>query len=150
MKKYYLIICILAFVSADRLLKHIAAQYKGDFFIVGDNIRFGIEKNTGIAMSLPLPIPVTIIISVVVLVIAPAFFWRRAFKKNLTGFFLIIAGGFSNLFDRIVYGYVIDYFAISLFGFAITINAADVMIVGGVILLILKLKTQNVQLKTIT
>ena len=42
----------------------------------------------------------------------------------------IIFGAISNLFDRIKYGYVIDYLDLKYFT---VFNLADVMIVGGVI-----------------
>lgn len=47
-------------------------------------------------------------------------------------FLLIIGGGASNLYDRMVFGYVIDFIKISLLPFS-TFNLADVMIIGGII-----------------
>ena len=56
--------------------------------------------------------------------------------KYLTmGFWLIILGGISNLFDRVVYGFVIDMF--ELFEFSV-FNLADVMVIGGCALILLK------------
>ena len=47
---------------------------------------------------------------------------------------LILAGGFANLIDRIVRGYVIDYIDITkLFNYPV-FNFADICIVIGVIL----------------
>ncbi|MFC1627329.1 signal peptidase II [Patescibacteria group bacterium] len=53
--------------------------------------------------------------------------WPKAKKYLVLGLWLIILGGMSNVFDRIVYGYVIDWIhsPISVF------NVADVMIVAG-------------------
>ncbi len=48
---------------------------------------------------------------------------------------LIICGGLSNLFDRILYGGVIDIFHIGSF----SLNLADLMIVAGLIWLIFSL-----------
>lgn len=62
-------------------------------------------------------------------------------KKNFllsTGFLLIILGGLSNLFDRIFFGYVIDW--IRVFFLPISIfNIADMMIVGGIICILIRL-----------
>jgi len=52
-----------------------------------------------------------------------------------TSYWLIIAGGLSNLFDRLTYGYVIDmirFFNISVF------NLSDLMIMSGCGLIMLE------------
>lgn len=51
-----------------------------------------------------------------------------------TSLILILSGGFSNLLDRILRGYVIDYINITLFNFPI-FNIADMLITLGVIML---------------
>ena len=51
-----------------------------------------------------------------------------------TSLILILSGGFSNLLDRILRGYVIDYINITLFKFPI-FNIADILITLGVIIL---------------
>jgi signal peptidase II len=63
----------------------------------------------------------------------------KAFRDKsdvlLVGYGLIIFGGLSNLFDRLVYGYVVDM--IPLLSFSV-FNLADVMIIGGCALILLK------------
>ncbi len=51
-----------------------------------------------------------------------------------TSLIFILSGGFSNLLDRILRGYVIDYINITLFNFPI-FNIADILITLGVIML---------------
>ena len=58
------------------------------------------------------------------------------FKTKNTALLLIIFGGVSNLFDRIYFGYVIDWINIS----TSTFNIADIMIVLGIICLIFHFK----------
>ena len=53
-------------------------------------------------------------------------------KLEFLGYLLIILGGLSNLFDRVVYGYVVDM--LHLFSFSV-FNLADVMIMVGCILI---------------
>lgn len=61
----------------------------------------------------------------------------RIDKKTLASFTLILSGGFSNLIDRIVRGYVVDYIDItSIFNFPV-FNIADVCVVIGCIMLFL-------------
>jgi signal peptidase II len=51
---------------------------------------------------------------------------------------LLIGGILGNLFDRIIYGYVVDYFDFYIFGYNFPIfNIADICIVVSVILIII-------------
>ena len=49
---------------------------------------------------------------------------------------VVISGGIGNLIDRIRCGYVVDYFEVKLFDFAI-FNFADVCVTVGVFLLVI-------------
>ncbi len=55
----------------------------------------------------------------------------------MAGFSLIILGGLSNFFDRIFFGYVIDWIKIFILPISI-FNIADLMIIGGITILIVK------------
>ena len=51
---------------------------------------------------------------------------------------MIIGGALGNFIDRIIYGYVIDFIDINLFGWNYPVfNIADMMIVIGVFLLVI-------------
>ena len=51
---------------------------------------------------------------------------------------MILAGGISNLLDRIFRGYVIDYLDFKIFGYEAAIfNVADIFITIGVFLMII-------------
>ena len=51
---------------------------------------------------------------------------------------LILGGAVGNLFDRVIYGYVIDFIDICIFGYDYPVfNIADMAIVFGVILVII-------------
>ncbi len=64
--------------------------------------------------------------------------WQKKDFLLMTGFSLVILGGLSNLFDRIVLGYVIDW--IRIFFLPISFfNIADIMIAGGLLCLIFRL-----------
>ncbi len=53
-----------------------------------------------------------------------------------TAFILIISGGIGNLIDRVLYGYVVDFFATTFMNFAV-FNVADCFVVIGACFLII-------------
>ena len=61
-------------------------------------------------------------------------------KVEILSYSLILGGIIGNLFDRIVYGKVVDFISFKIFGYYFPIfNIADSMIVIGAILLIINL-----------
>jgi len=85
------------------------------------------------------------LISGVVLIAFVILFFKYLKTKNvllLNGFLLVILGGVSNLFDRLYYGYVIDFVKIFILPISI-FNLADVLIILGIILIILNLNKLN-------
>lgn len=67
--------------------------------------------------------------------------FRTLKQENLlltTGFSLIILGGLSNFFDRIYFGYAIDWIRIFILPISI-FNVADIIIISGILCLILAL-----------
>ena len=50
-----------------------------------------------------------------------------------TGLWLIVGGGLGNLYDRLAYGYVIDFIRLDFINFAI-FNPADVFVCAGAVL----------------
>lgn len=63
--------------------------------------------------------------------------WQKKDFLLMTGFSLIIFGGLSNFLDRIIFGYVIDWLRVFFLPISI-FNIADIMIIGGIIILIVK------------
>lgn len=132
---------VIAFLGViiDRIFKDIYVKklpesgvlYLEDF---AGGVGFLFAKNTGAAFSLAIPQIVLIVIVVLVLlyVIHMMNRYRLVGKIFISGSLaLIVAGGLSNLVDRLIYGGVVDY--IKIFVWPI-FNIADVMIVVGVLL----------------
>ncbi len=93
-------------------------------------------KNKNIAFSLPFPKNILIILIIIILFFLFFYLLKSYQKKNTTLIFsltLIILGTVSNLIDRLVFGFVIDYINISFFT---VLNLADIMIASGVIILV--------------
>lgn len=92
-------------------------------------------KNTGIAFSF-LEGKLTFIIGMSFLVLFFLFFYLKKKKSNwieVLCYGMLIGGAIGNLVDRIVYGYVIDFFDFTLFRYQFPIfNVADMCIVIGI------------------
>ncbi len=122
-------------IVLDQLLKYTARTNPEDTYYVIERI-LGWEyfENTGIAFGIPIPhiivIPLTIAI-----IIAGIYYIKKSKTDSLRLFAssLIIAGALSNLIDRIIFGFTVDYIRI----ITSIINLADVMVLGGVVLLFL-------------
>lgn len=69
-----------------------------------------------------------------VMIIAYIFTLKKKGEKIHQAWYMILAGGFGNLIDRIIRGYVVDFIATP---FIATFNIADSLVVIGVGLLIL-------------
>lgn len=99
---------------------------------------FTYVKNTGVAFSLlEGNIPFIILMTVVIILVIVSCL-KEITKSwlDVIGYGLILGGAFGNLFDRMVYGYVIDFLDFDVFGYHFPIfNFADCGIVIGVILL---------------
>lgn len=122
-KKFNLIIALGGLLLIDRLTKTLSLM--GMLEISKNRDLFFFDVNQGWLM---LWIGLILLLLLIVLIRG----WQNKPKLVFFGYLLIIFGGLSNLFDRLIYGYVIDM--IHLFSFSV-FNLADVMIVLGCILI---------------
>ena len=142
-KKVY-IIAIIIFIL-DQISKAIISTYLGlgksikiikDFFyltyINNFGASWGILKNSWYLL---------IIFSLIAIVILRRYI--NSFKKtksNIVGLGFLMGGILGNLSDRILYGYVKDFFDFYIFGYNFPIfNIADIFIVIGVVILIISI-----------
>lgn len=93
--------------------------------------------NTGLVGSVPVGSTAALAITIAALVVFLWYAIGRTTRTILgrTATLLIVAGALSNIFDRLIVGGVIDYWP--LFGLT-TVNLADMMILGGALLLVTK------------
>jgi len=107
------------------------------FYFFSGLLQIGKFTNPNIAFGLPLPQMITIILASIILILLGFLWWQSFLKKKLwqaLAVSLIIIGALSNLLDRLLFGYVIDYLNIFIWP---VFNLADVMIVIGVLIYIL-------------
>lgn len=124
-----------SFISTYLTLNQSIKVIKDFFYITYINnsgASFGMLKNSKLFL---------IILSLIAIIIILRY--MNTFKKtklNMIGFSLVLGGILGNLSDRILFGYVIDFFDFFIFSYNFPVfNFADVFIVIGVILLIISI-----------
>ena len=140
------IVLLLVFFIADRALKWVAVNIlpTEGLFIIPKTTGLILERNQGIAYSIPLPlhllIPlVGVIIGILVYILARSIIKQN--RKIFTASGLTILGAVSNLIDRINFGQVIDMLALTVWP---VFNLADLFIlIGGVWLCWLILRSRQ-------
>ncbi len=94
--------------------------------------------NDGASWNILAGHPIIIIIITIIVLIALLIYQSR-FKINLRNtlaFSFVYGGIMGNLIDRMLYGYVIDFFDFKIFGYDFPVfNIADIFIVCGIFLL---------------
>lgn len=140
LKRIKVYICSIILVLVDQLVKlAIIMNIKNDSItIIKGILKFTYCENKGVAFSLGNGhVPVFIIVNLLI-ICGLTFYYEKnksEFKSFISKIFftMVIAGGVSNLSDRIFRGFVVDFIDISeLFNFAI-FNVADIFIVVGII-----------------
>lgn len=129
----------LLILVLDQFLKWYSVYFtqRGGFFI-WRFFEFGLYKNEGIAFGIKIPQEIFYVLVAVIIFFIAEKFKREIKERNLvviTSLVLIGSGAISNLVDRIFRGYVVDY--LHFFNLS-ALNLADVVIVIGIGLLILK------------
>jgi len=141
-KKMAVFIIIAVFLTAlDRFLKFLAIN---NFFdtpikIAGNFFNLKFIKNYNIAFSLPVNgiiLNIIIILIIIGLLYSLIYLIKKQSFKQSASLIFIIFGAISNLLDRLRFGFVIDYLDLKYFT---VFNLADIMIVGGVIVILFEI-----------
>lgn len=96
---------------------------------------FGIEQfhNPGVAFGIPIPFYIVLPLTIIFLVSLYIWAKRATGHQNFIAFTAIFLGALSNAFDRVTYGYTIDYLRVV----NAIINGADLLILGGILYFVL-------------
>ena len=139
MRKIFFIsflIFILDFIS-KRVMVHFL-NYGDSLSVIPHFFSFTLTKNTGVAFSMLDGMGIFIIIMsfVVIYFLIQSIRHHKDNMMEVVGYSMVLGGAVGNLFDRIVYGYVIDFLDFYVFGYDYPIfNIADCFIVIGIIIL---------------
>ncbi len=125
-------------VAADQLIKYFVVAYLqpvGAVSVIDNLIDLVYYENTGMSFGMFEGARwIFVIFTAIAMVVMVYLLFRNKNEKKLyyISIALIIGGGIGNMIDRILYGYVIDYFRLSFF--PPICNFADYCVVIGAIL----------------
>ncbi len=132
----------LFIISVDYFTKALAVNYlkpRHTLPVIKDVFHFTYCENTGGAFSIFSGNPYLLaFISLLFIGIAVAYIIVKKPKSHLLlcSLCMICAGGIGNVIDRIVKGYVVDFFDFRIINFAV-FNVADIFVCVGMALLII-------------
>ena len=137
-----LLIAIGATIGCDRVTKHVAATTLSEASsrsFLADTFRLEYVENTGafLGHGADWPLPVRTAVSgvgngLLLLAVAVVAMRSRWPRRSLVGVAIFVAGGASNLLDRITYGMVIDFMNVGIGPLRTGIfNVADMAIMLG-------------------
>lgn len=137
-KEIVMIIVIIMFIILDQLTKIYLAK---DMMLIGGIIKFSSVQNTGGAFGIFNTNIITILILNVIIIgmIIRFLILKRNYmsKTVYIALILMVAGGISNLIDRVFRGYVVDFIDITQIVNFPVFNLADIILVIGWALLII-------------
>ncbi len=127
-----IVIAGIVFIVIDRFIKQVVVSapslFREGFGFLGsvnDGMAFGVWQGNGV------------VVSYLVLGIWLALLFVAVSRRRYQEWWFVLLGAGSNLFDRFVYGGVIDY--VPFFGIAM-VNLADIMIILGIGILLARLR----------
>ncbi len=140
-KFIYMVVCFVFFLLTDLYLSNEIIRNIVNGFTLHNNVfRLNYVKNTGAAFSLlPNAREFLIIFSVVLITLFFVYVYKHLKSISLKTIFtisLLCAGIAGNLHERIVFGFVRDFFEFTCFNFPV-FNLSDVFINIGVVILII-------------
>ena len=135
------IIVVSVLLGLDLVLKYVVSSYLTTVNIIDNFFSLTYVLNDGAAFSL-FASRTYLLIFIALLCL---FFIIYELKNNLDdrvlsiGYSLVLAGLLGNFIDRLIDGYIVDYLSFKILGYNYPIfNFADILIVVGVIIVIVK------------
>lgn len=136
MKKFICISSILFLL--DRISKILINKYVVNICIFRNFLYLDYVKNYGAAFGVLTNYQIFLIILGIIILIFLLYYIFKKKNYNLA-YILLFTGIIGNLFDRIIYGYVIDFISFKLFNIYMPIfNFADIFIVLGAFLILIR------------
>lgn len=147
-KIFILLVVLAACVGCDQATKRLAEfalKYTPPMSFLGNTFRLEYAENAGAFLGMGANLPdwqrwvlLTLVSSIILVALALFVCFKRDLRPlDITGYALILAGGLSNMIDRVLAGVVIDFLNVGIGGLRTGIfNIADMAIMGGLFLVI--------------
>ena len=146
-RSIYIWIIIVFNIAIDQISKFwVRANVTSETELIGSYFTLHNVENSGafLGMGSELNPTIKLIVLLILPIVVLGFVLRYVFKDktidklSLIGFSCILGGGFANIYDRILYGSVTDFFHIDLGGIFRTgiFNMADLSVTTGMIMII--------------
>jgi len=136
-KKLLGILIGIVIIITDQLTKQILIGQ--NFAVLQGIVNITYTENTGAALGIASSnIVLVIILNIIILGLIIKFLKQETDSPIIIPLIMILAGGASNLLDRIIRGFVIDFIDIKLFNFP-NFNIADIAITIGVFVLAIQM-----------
>ena len=145
--RYFLILFSLFLIAIDQISKFIVHSHLGiaerwdilnsiqDYFSIvfvsNTGVFFGWFEKYGNAIAI-----FSVFISAIIVFVYP----KINNRIIQAGLILILSGAVGNVIDRLLYGYVIDIF---LFANYIVLNIADIYVLAGILVFLIRLYGEN-------
>ncbi|HLP79770.1 MAG TPA: signal peptidase II [Acidobacteriota bacterium] len=117
----------------DRVLKYAAQLYfenKAPLTVIPDYLQLTFIYNDGIAFGLLAGYGTVLTLIVCLILVACVLIFRLLPNKYAIPLGVVIGGGLGNIYDRLIYGAVIDYISVPFFS---VFNFADAAIFLGIL-----------------
>ena len=144
------VIIIIALTGLDQLTKHLATVYLAPVgampFIPGVmELRYVLNDGAAFSMLADAEwgrVFLIVVTGLALAALAVYFFWKKPSSwLERWVFILIFSGGLGNLIDRVLNGYVVDFFATTFMNFAV-FNVADCFVCVGAALFVIAVLRQ--------
>ena len=139
-----MIILTLVFLIIDVVSKLVVSNLmdvNDSLMIIKDFFYITYVRNTGAAWSIFAGETLgLVVVSLIIISLIVYYILKNKPKTTIekVGYSMVLGGAIGNLIDRVVYGYVIDFFDLYIFGYDYPIfNLADSFILVGVVLLMI-------------
>ena len=142
MKKKIILVSSILFIIdlISKILIDCNMNLNDSFIIINNFLSITKVYNDGASWSILSGYNIILILIAIVILIF-LYVYQKRFKensRNLIAFSLLYSGIIGNMFNRIIYGYVIDFIDFKIFGYDYPVfNFADIFIVLGVLSLVI-------------
>lgn len=145
------IILIMSLVLIDQIIKMLVVQFiapTGGITLINGVLSLTYLENKGAAFGLWNSRWLLIGVNIVIIFVIIKLLRNKTYdftKQMKTAYSLILAGGITNLIDRLFRGFVIDYIDINELFYYPVFNLADICIIVGILIVVVTIVIKTLQ-----